>query len=366
MDLSGLIHDRAHHADLVPISVFAWWILATSALPPQCVIRVPDAGSSQLRHLARAGLITAASTRGVKLVLPNGEPFREPHLFSDATVHQNRLPGVDWQVLDELVAGDRLRIIPDLVDVRRRVPQLTTSRLHYAWLANLGLGSAAISTRGFRRFLADADTVVAELIDNVHRWSRCTLAFAVASATRGGELDDGARRSWNRLHIVVADNGVGIPQALRADLEACQAVSDAAGLSATLADDLSDDQLVERLLRHAFGDRQLPNHNGHGLNATQIRAGQWVGAVDVVTSRKDRTVLRKGSRGLDPTLGIGMEADDQLSGLPGVHGTLVHVLLQATDEREVREEAAEQERLPFHVHDYEIVSRQVYGNLAAV
>ena len=51
---------------------------------------------------------------GLKLVLPNGEPFREPRIRR-TRVHQNRLPGVDWQVLDELVAGDRLRSSPTLL-----------------------------------------------------------------------------------------------------------------------------------------------------------------------------------------------------------------------------------------------------------
>lgn len=359
MDLSDLAHDRARHADLVPLSVFAWWILGTSLEVANSRLLVPPQGSAPLRHLARAGLITAASTRGVHIAHTDGTPFHISHLYSDPSRHQGRLPGVDWEVLDELVSADRLRVIADLADDRRKVPEPTTTGMHYPWLGSLGLESPAISKRGYRRFLADADTALAELVDNVHRWSGASRGLAVASATRGGQLGADERLSWNRLHLVVADNGVGVPTALRQDAQASQAVTDAAVDGVVSPHHLSDSELLERLLMYAFGYRQLQHHNGHGLNATQIRAGQWVGAVDLITIGVDGAVLRKGSRGLDQTIGIGLESETDVA-LPGASGTLVHVLLQATDARDSRARAADQEQLPFHIHDYNEATRCVY------
>jgi hypothetical protein len=362
-DLSDLVHDRARHADLVPLSVFAWWLLSTGTDLAGRTLVVPAPGSSPLRHIARAGVITASMQRGLEIRHADGVAFETSHLHSDPSRHQGRLPGVDWEVLDELTAADRLRIIVDLADDRRKVPEQTTAVLHYPWLGNLGLESPAISKRGYRRFLADADTALAELIDNVHRWSRATRAFAVASVTRGGEVGGTERLSWNRLHLVIADNGVGVPIALREDVEASQAVTDAAVDGISSPDDLSDSELLERLLLYAFGYRRLKNHNGHGLNATQIRAGQWVGAVDVFTVGRDGSVLRKGSRGFDPTLGVELEGAKDPS-LLGARGTLVHVLLQATDDRDRREEAAGQEQLPFQIHDYDEATAFAYRELA--
>lgn len=363
VDLSDLVHDRARHADLVPLSVFAWWLLSADTDVAGCTLVVPPAGSSPLRHIARAGVITAAMARGLSIGHADGTTFDIAHLQSDPSLHQGRLPGVDWEVLDELMAADRLRVIADLADERRKVPEQTSAVLHYPWLGNLGLESPAISKRGYKRFLADADTALAEVIDNVHRWSRATRAFAVASVTRGGQAEGADRLSWNRLHLVVADNGVGVPVALREDVEASQAVTDAAVDGIMSPDELNDSDLLDRLLLYAFGYRQLRNHNGHGLNATQIRAGQWVGAVDVFTVGRDGLVLRKGSRGLDPTLGVGLESGTNLT-LPRAHGTLVHVLLQAADKRDRREEAAGQEQLPFHVHDYDEATRFAYRELS--
>lgn len=361
VDLSGLLHDRARHADLVPLSIFAWWLLSVDHDLAGRTLVVPPAGSTPLRHLGRSGLVAAALHRELDVLFSNGDRFDVAHLQSDPSLHQGRLPGVDWEVLDEVTAADRLRIISDLTDDRRKVPEPTTAVMHYPWLANLGLESPAITQRGYRRFIADADTALAELIDNVHRWSRATRGFAVASTTRGGQVDEVGRLSWNRLHLVVADNGVGVPAALRQDVDASQAVTDAAADGTTSPKDLSDGDLLERLLLYAFGHRKLSNHNGHGLNATQIRAGQWVGAVDLVTTGTNGDVIRRGSRGLEP---LRMEAGEDLH-LPGVRGTLVHVLLQATDNRDSREEAADQEQLPFHVHDYDEATQCVYADTAS-
>lgn len=357
IDLSSLVHDRARHADLVTSSVLAWWLLSTELDAAGWTCILPGAGTSALRHLARSGIIAAANTRSVNLVHSDGSSFEITHLHSDPALHQPRLPGVDWAVLDDLSTSDRLRMIPDLADLRRVVPSPVDGRLSYPWLNKLGLASPAITSRGYERFIADASAVLRELIDNVHRWSRSSLAYAVVSATRGGALEGDERESWNRLHIVIADAGIGIPTALREDLSALRAVHSAAEDSVSL-EDLDDEGIVYRLLRHAFGERKLPNHNGHGLNVAQIRAAQWVGAFDVVTVDCQSRPFRLGSRGISPE---NLEKDDHPLALPGVRGTLVHLMLQATDTRNVREEAADAEQLPFEGLDFDDVVRLTYG-----
>lgn len=360
VDLSSVVHDRARHSDLVPCSVFAWWLASTELAADKWTLVLPPPGSAPLRHLARAGLTAAAAARRTSLVYPNGRAFEMAHLHRDATMHQPRLPAVDWDVLDDL-DGDRLRVIPDLADLRRAVPKSQTGRLAYPWLAKLGLASPSVSPVGYQRLLADANAVLRELIDNVHRWSRASTAFATVSVTRGGARDGEEHESWHRLHIVVSDNGVGVPQALRHDLDAFRAVH-SAGDDSTPLDSLSDGALVERLLQFAFGRRDLPNHNGHGLNVAQIRAGQWIGAFDIVTVDGERCPFRRGSRGLAPEH---FETDDHVLQLPGASGTLVHLLLQATDNSRTRKVAADSEQLFFEPKDFEEATERAYALLTS-
>ena len=255
--------------------------------------------------------------------------------------------------MDDQRRADRLRIIPDLADLRRAVSRDAPPRLAFPWLSKLGLASSAITADGYQRFLADAGAVLRELIDNVHRWSQASSAFTAVSVTRGGAIEGTEHESWNRLHIVVADAGIGIPAALRHDLAALHAVHQAAE-DGTDIDVLDDRGLVTRLLRHAFGARQIPNHNGHGLNAAQIRAGQWVGALDVITCDSDGRPFRLGCRGLGQSA---LETDQVPLRLPGARGTVIHLMLQATDGREARRSAASAEELPFDDRPFEEILR---------
>lgn len=352
IDLAGLVHDQATHSDLVPASVLAWWILSTTLPAHRWTLVLPPPGSAPLRHLARSGVISAARSRRCRVQHETGELFEWRYVLSDLTKHETRLPGIDWEVLDELTSGDRLRILDDLADGRRSIPTSQPGKLRYPWIAKLGAGSSSISPDGYRRFLADADAVLVELIDNVFRWSEAGHGVALASVTRGGGADDTGEISWNRMHIVVIDAGIGIPTALRRDVEALAAVRTAVDGTEPIGD-VSDHDLVERLLRHAFGNRNITNHNGHGLNVAQIRAGQWIGTFDVVTVASEAfggQPFRRGCRGLDPEV---LEADDHELRLPGVSGTLVHLMLQATDQNRVREAAAAAEELPFNAIDFE-------------
>ena len=154
------------------------------------------------------------------------------------------------------------------------------------------------------------------------------MAYAVVSVTRGRRSPSRSARQLEPLHVIVADNGVGIPSSLHRDAAAHEAVRAAGG--AECASSFSDIELLRTLVFRAFGARKLANHNGYGLNATQIRAAQWVGALDILTIGTDGDILRLGTRGLSEA---SAEADAALPELPGARGTLVHVMLQAVDQR---------------------------------
>ena len=343
--ISGFRHDRSTHAQLVEGSVMAWWLLSAYDSSKSWRLLLPDRDSALHRYWMRAGLPAAAARHRLLIRYADGQ--------SDDPLDQQRLPGVDWEEFDydDGSGTHHIRVIRDLENSQRMVPDLSSSGLHYPWLQLLKLDSPSLSPRGYLRFLSDADTVIAELIDNVHRWSKADSAFAVVSATRGG-----GERSWNRLHVVVADNGIGIPSALHNDLRALAAVHSASNAGAL--DQLSDSDILQTLVFKAFGARELPNHNGHGLNATHIRAGQWVGAFDVLTIDRTGRIVRAGTRGLSPE----RVETGEVPPMPGARGTLVHVMLQAIDKRETREQAAHEESLPFETHDYDEAGRRLYAS----
>ncbi|WP_419908005.1 hypothetical protein [Candidatus Poriferisodalis sp.] len=347
IDLSDVEHNRAAHADMVAWSGLGWWLmahsLAASGDPEPLAVVLPKAGSAPMRFLGRTGLVTAAANRSARLGYSDKTEFDWTHLYSDLRRHSPRLPGVAWEPFDEL-DGDQLRVVSDLASPRRQVPKLAKCGLHYPWLDGLRLASPAISYEGLFQFVNDADVVVSELIDNVHKWSQASEAYAVLSVTRGGARRDDRRVSWNRLHVIVADNGIGIPTALHNDAAAYSAVRDAGGYADWA--EIADIDLLRTLVFRAFGERQIPNHNGYGLHATQARATKWVGALDIMTTDRDGRVMRLGTRGL-------VEEDAEIAAgspeLSGAQGTLIHVMLQAVDEEDVRAEAAQAEHLPFSV-----------------
>lgn len=322
-----------HHSDLRVLAMLGWWLLSVRHDLSGWIVRTPPVGSPGWLTLARSGILVSAHIRGCRIVDPDG---KESELFS---APQTRLPGADWAVLDDaLAADDRLRIIPDLADPRRATGVPAEDRFVFPWLTRLGLASPAITAADYPQFLADADLVLSELVDNVHRWSRARSAYVVVSTTRGSSRSGG----WNRLHLVIADSGIGIPQALRRDVHALSAVYEASGESREITA-LDDRDLVELLLLHAYHARRVPHHDGQGLHVTQVRSSRWVGTMDLVTVDSTNKPFRTTSRG--PTF----ERED-LPGLRGASGTLIHVLLQAASEQH-HPEAAEYEQLSFAVDD---------------
>lgn len=343
INLSDFKQGRARHADLVTWSALAWRLLALESTGGRGSLVLPQRHSTSLRHLARSGVIAAAHDLPIDLRHSDGRQFDYSHLFEDPERNHAQLPGTQWKAFDEL-DGDELRVVPDLANPRHRIPPRSWSGLVYPWLGCLGLRSVALSGTGYGRFLSSADRVILELIQNVHWWSRADRAFAAVSVTKGG---GGA--SWNRLHVVVADNGVGIPNAIRRSLAAYPD-------SASCFDSLSDLDILTKLLFRGRHGRGWANHDGDGIYKSQRRAAEWVGALDILTTDGNGAVLRAGTRGLDET---SLETEP-VPDIPGARGTLVHVMLQAVDDTDAREEAAREESLPFDTSDYDDTISVIY------
>ena len=344
IDLSQLAHDASRHADLVAWSTLAWWLLGyrrpsptANGVGPSVVL--PQARSAPLRHLARAGLVAASRTTKTQLRYTDGGTFGPADLYSTRKEHQPRLPNVDWDSYDDEDLGERLRVLHDLAAPDYLVPQELRCGLRHLFIAGLLPRSEALSSDAHRKFLRAADGVLAELTDNVKRWSRASRAYAVVSVTRGGGQGNGKAASWNRLHIVVADNGIGIRNALLRNRRSYDALRRESGSD---LDDLEEPQLLQRLLFRAFGGRGLPGHKGHGLHKTQTTAADWIGAVDVATVSETGGVTLVGTRGEAESA---FEILTRAPRLPGARGTLVHVMLQATDRHALRERAAQDEDL---------------------
>ena len=355
INLSDFKHDRARHADLVTWSALSWWLLSQDGDTANWSLVLPDRGSASLRHLVRAGIIAAAESRSIGLRYSDGQRFDFSDLSSSPDRSHARLPGAQWQAFGEL-DGDALRVIPDLASPRHRIPSPSWSGLIYPWLGCLKIRSSALSGPGYGLFLGAADKVISELIKNVHMWSTANRAFAAVSVTKGGgERGGGRRASWNRLHIVVADNGIGIPSALQRYLAAYHD-------SDSDFDSLDDLDILSKLIFSGREGRKLDHHDGDGIYKSQLSAAKWVGALDILTTNARGEILRVGTRGIDKE---SLEKAPSTPAIPGAQGTLMHVLLQATDDESAREEAADDESLLFGTHDYNETTARLYQPILA-
>ncbi len=329
LDLSEVNHTTATHEDLARLSSVAWWLLAVGS-QRRVTVTLP-AGRPSQRHLLRAGVIGAARRHNLPMTVA-GEPWSVHDDFRDKP---QRLPNEDWESYDEgSLPEDRIRVVPDLDDRRRRPdPGLVSGGRYYRWIDSLS-AATALPEEGRRRFHSDADQVLFQLIDNVHRWAGRCQAQALCSVTKGGGTrDDGSAASFNRLHIVVMDVGRGIPRALQTDPVAFESVRQSGG------DDPFGTDLVHTLLERAFGEREIEGHDGYGLHGSQKVAGDWVGRLDVMTVELCGKVVHVRTRG------VSRVEDLPTSVVPGARGTLVHVMLQAVTEAD-RPPAAAAEDIP--------------------
>lgn len=306
LDLSAELGSRV---DLRPACVDAWRLLSatnvTSVVLPSDLV--------QRRALARSGAITAALRAGAALVVDGSTVSLEEALDVDSP-----LPGIDWKTYTGSEDLRRLRIIDDLERPQRRPPEPLPDGRRYRWIDGLRAATALGSDAA--RFNGDADQVLYEAISNVSRWSKASAAFASFSMTAGGGND-----SFNRVHIVVADNGVGIIDSVDQrrfarrlsnwrDEQSIQDLAEQHDCSVEAA-------LVLHLVEDAYGNRSVAStQDGHGLHTSGVLARQWSGSFDLRTAgtKKEIVVSRTGRDPFEVTENVLRSA-----------GTLFHVTLEA-------------------------------------
>lgn len=344
IDLSGLAHDRHRHTDPTELAVLAWWLLSAER-SANCSIAVPSRQAA-CDVLGRTGVLSAAARRNVTLT-QNGEQVAVESIMSRTDVTSEvPFPNVDWQSYDELDKGTRLRAIPDLEDPRREPPDPIPryGNRRYDWLDTLG-AAGSLSQEERYQYFRDVDTALYEPISNVHLWAKATRAIAVGSVTRGGETSG----SFDRFHIVVMDDGLGIPAGLmrkrfitrrtgeanwRPELEA----EIAKGNGISWADDL-ETALLQLLVEEQFSDRVIrAASDGQGLHALGMVAKRRKTQVEILTGADDSD-----SGEVVHVSGGSNTVPNARRSLPGARGTLVHMVVptarRTNDDDEVLRES---------------------------
>ncbi len=305
LDLSALSSTATiQPADLA----LALWVLSTPDPPSKVVLP-----SSLLvrRRLARAGLVFAADRRGVELEM-DGELVPVSAALGVEAVGQT----LALEQFD-LETSDRMRVVSRLESRKPPAPDHYGRR--YYWMDGLGAASGHEQREYFDRH---SDQCLFEAVDNVHRWSHAGRSLAVVSATAGG-----GQESYNRLQIVVADNGVGIVGSVR---EKAAAIAARGELTACLSNSAKSDaeiavDVVSDLVGAAYGDRSvLGARAGHGLSTVAKYAARWNGTMNVISTFAPGRAMHHGRRGQAG------QWDHREFRYEGVQGTLVHLTLDAT------------------------------------
>lgn len=332
LDLSDFGHDRHSHPDPTPLVVLAWALLQVDA-PPRRIL-LPQSSAAR-RVLGRAGLVFVAERRSVELAIDDdvvspAACLRQPGP-ADPTLE---LPGFDWKRYDQLLtAADgsevepltRLRVITDLQDPARRPPPPDDYGRRYRWIDNTRAGSGLPKAER-KRFYGDAGQSLFEAIENVHDWGEAGAALACCAVTKGG-----GEQSFNRFHIVVVDDGMGIHESIRRrrvaeELRPWQEEERVQDLAASQGIDPSA-ALLRLLVLEALGARSVePADRGQGLHAIATLSGQWSGSFSVATADGARCwwVARTGG---EAPLRSGSWST------PGLHGVMLHTTLDGKPAR---------------------------------
>lgn len=316
--------------DFDALASIGFALLASSGKPAHLVL--PEKRAARI-VLARTGVIFAASLRGLALRLSGQAVSPSTALVDSSRIlgESPLLPGFDWKRFDDLLTDQatvddplvRLRVVSDLADTARRPPQLDDQERRYRWIDNLG-ATTSLDSVAAQRFNADADQVLFEAVDNVHEWSRAVRAMACCAVTRGG---GGA--SHDRLHILIADDGVGVGASVTERLR-----------KQGLDDWQNDDKVrkfaaktecspIEAMLHQLVSEARharlaQPLDPGQGLHAVGLLSGQWHGSFCLMTGDgTDCTWVRR--------VGEGKQLEMGTVSSP-VRGTMIHVTLNARPE----------------------------------
>lgn len=319
LDVTGWPITTHAHADLLSASVLAWWVLAGST--ELTLLRLPERGQ-EVFH--RSGLVTACERRRVRCeVVPTREERRDDALVGDES----------WDRFIAPSRPDDFVTIGGLADPSNRPPEPDEHGSRYLWVGGLiGEQREKLAPRLRRLVASDADRCLYEFVDNVHRWAQATSAIATVAMTRGG-----GGESFDRLHIVVMDSGRGIISSVLDDPKIDR-------LPPELADDPKS--LLYVFLKKAFGDRQVPRHNGHGLHVAHLLSREWIGRIDLLSADHRQADLVHRARN---TVNEGIQECTSFE-LAGARGTLVELtfnLVASDAHRELIEgdERAEQDEL---------------------
>jgi hypothetical protein len=285
----------------------ALWVLSTPNPPSKVVL---PSSLVVRRRLARAGLVFAADRRDIRLEI-EGEPVPVSAALGVEAVGQT----LALEQFD-LETSDRMRVVSRLESRDPPTPDLYGR--HYYWIDGLGAASGHEERECFDRH---SDQCLFEAADNVHRWSRARRSLAVVSATAGG-----GHESYNRLQVVVADDGIGIVGSVRekaaaivAHGERAACLSNGAKIDSEIAADVVSD-----LVEAAYGDRSvLGARAGHGLSTVARHAARWNGTMNVISTFAPGRAMHHGRRGRSG------QWNHREFAYEGVQGTLVHLTLDA-------------------------------------
>ncbi len=287
------------------------WMLSAPEPPSKVVLP-----SSLLvrRRLARAGLVFGADRRKVPLEI-EGELLPVATALGVKTFSES-LPLMDFDVK----TSDRMRAVLELES--RKPPEPNRGGRRYYWIDGLGVASG-LEERESEKLNRQSDQCFFESVDNVWRWAEANRALAVVSATAGGGDD-----SYNRLHIVVADNGIGIVGSVRRKAEELAAsgqhtscLSNSEKPDSEIAVDVISD-----LIESTYSKREVVGaKGGHGLSTIAEYASDWNGTMDVISTFAPGRAMHYGRRGQN-----GKWNQEEFS-FEGMQGTLVHLTLDAVE-----------------------------------
>ncbi len=335
VDLTGIVHNQHHHQPLFASAVLAWWILSER---PRLTVRLPE-DPAALLPLARSGLLFVLTRDDVRATTHSRSGRQEFVLSSLRSKDQLELAFVDWAAFEGVSPVDGLRAVQDLEKPLRTPPPLALLNRRYTWIDALTASEQHDHTprapgmsperQRLLRLNGDADQVLYELVSNVHRWAfpqsqsaSERRAVAVCSVSRGGD---------DRLHLVVMDNGRGIPDAVSAG----QQIRHRGGIDwhaevvAPAPEPLKTDpaaSLLYLLANQAHGDRYLyTKGEGHGLFTSNLKASsqhngafQLLSVDDKPVGGRPAVVAYRSDRDSAPSV---VRID-----LPGASGTLAHAV----------------------------------------
>lgn len=226
----------------------------------------------------------------------------------------------------EILDRTRLRVMHGLENSKNPEKRMDYEGRVYHWIDSLGVAAGhdqreAFDNRADRCLIESVKNVVMwafESTGNGYRRTSTRRALAVVSATFGG-----GAKSHNRLHILVADNGIGIVDSVHQKAsDHRQPIPRTDNSSELTATDAMN--VIPHLVHTAQSDRKFAGtKDGHGLYTMEKCTEEWHGTMDVISAFAPGRVIHYGKRGQTG------EWNHREYSMEGIRGTLVHLSLDA-------------------------------------